>query len=444
MSSSRGPRTCAFALAALALAPLAYAQQPAPAATPTPAAPAPKLVIKDKNLDFGEVIHGQRTSLVVPIQNLGTAPLVIKDVKPSCGCTVADFPKVIAPGKTGTLTLAFDSSERPPGYQSFRVAIYSNDPAQRDQGAYCTILGLRGEVRTMFRLLPMGAFFGEFIHGLKPVTKTVRVVGIDVAKAGFTLSQATKLPDYLSVEILPWTGPNGQRGQEIKVTLDPKVVPGQVNMALELRTSIKEQPLLRFTVAALVNRRIMGPGIIDFGEFNRSEGSKRLAQVARRDGVDGLPLVKVVSPFSWLKAVPNPRDPRSLNLALEVLPGAPPGAFAGSVQLLFDDPDQAQLEIPVTGRIRSILNATPSILLLPKPKALLASGTVIGRVRVQAPLTKVSVEPAGVGLQARLLADKLSVELVMTGPGIPSKAARLILTSTVKGEERVELPILPR
>jgi uncharacterized protein DUF1573 len=438
MPSPLALRACAL-LALLAIASPASAQDKAPQGK------APKLVVKDKNLDFGEVIHGEKTSLTVPVLNQGDAPLEIKDVKPSCGCTVADFPKVIAPGKSGAITLEFDSSERPPGYQSFRVAIYSNDPTQRDQGAYCTILGLRGEVRTMFRLLPMGAFFGEFIHGLKPVTKTVRIVGIDAAKAGFTLTQLTKLPDYLSVEVGPWTGKNGQRGQEVKVTLDPKVLPGQVNEAVEFRTSVKAQPHLRFTIAALVNQRIMGPGIVDFGAFPRSSGSKRLAQVMRRDDIDGLPLAKVVSPFPWLKAVSKPRDPRSMNLELEVLPGAPPGAFAGSIQLLFDDPNQAQLEIPVTGRIRSTLDPTPSILLLPKPGAALASGAVIGRVRVQRPLTGVSVEPAGAGFKARLQADKQTVELVLTQPmKVPNQAARLILQSAVKGEERVELRILPR
>lgn len=436
MSSPSALRACAL-LALVAFACPASAQE-------APPAKAPKLVIKDKNLDFGEVIHGQKTSLTVAVQNQGQAPLEIKDVKPSCGCTVADFPKQIAPGQSGTITLEFDSSERPPGYQSFRVAIYSNDPTQRDQGAYCTVLGLRGEVRTMFRLLPMGAFFGEFIHGLKPVTKTVRVVGIDAAKGGFTLTQVSRLPEYLSVEVTPWTGKNGQRGQEVKVTLDPSVPPGQVNEALEFRTSVKAQPHLRFTIAALVNQRIMGPGIIDFGAFSRSQGSKRLAQVMRRDGIDGLPLAKVVSPFPWLKVVPNLRDPRSMNLELEVLPGAPPGAFAGSIQLLFDDPHQAQLEIPVTGRIRSTLNPTPSILLLPKPKAALAKGAVIGRVRVQRPLSGVSVEPAGAGLSARLSGDKLQVELIMSGPTVPTQPARLILQSAVEGEERVELRILPR
>lgn len=425
------PRTpfAACALLLLGAASLACAQD------------APKLVVKDKNLDFGEVIHGHKTSLTVPIENQGSAPLLIKDVKPSCGCTVADFPKSIAPGAAGSIKLEFDSSERPPGYQSFRVAIYSNDPTQRDQGAYCTILGLRGEVRTMFRLLPMGAFFGEFIHGLKPVTKTVRVIGIDQAKGGFTLTQLNTLPDYLHVEIKPWASARGQRGQEVLVTLDPSVPVGQVNEALEFKTSVKAQPHLRFTIAALVNQRIMGPGIVDFGAFGRDEGSERLAQVMRRDGIDGLPLAKVVSPFPWLEVVPQARDPRNMNLELKVKAGAPPGAFAGSIQLLFDDPHQAQLEIPVTGRIRSTLAATPSILLLPK---VASQGAVIGRVSVQKPLTGAAVEPADAGLEARLSADKLAVELVLRGAALPSKPARLILQSAVAGEERTELPILTR
>ncbi|MBL4848455.1 MAG: DUF1573 domain-containing protein [Planctomycetes bacterium] len=427
------PHFRALPLALLALLSLAQASPE------EPTKPAPKLVIKDKQLDFGEVIHGRKTVISVPLLNAGTAPLVIKDVKPSCGCTVADFPRTIAPGKIAQLKLEFDSALRQPGYQSFRISIYTNDATQRDQGAYCTVLSLRGEVRTMFRLLPMGAFYGEFIHGLKAVTKTVRVVGIDHAKGGFSLTLATKLPDYLSVKIAPWTGPAGQRGQEIRVTLDPKVPPGQVNMPLEFRTTVKIQPALRFTVAALVNRRIMGPGLVDFGSFARAEGSKRLAMIARRDGVDGLPLVKVVSPYPWLKAVPNPRDPRSLNLELEVTAGAPPGSFAGTIHLLFDDPNQAQLDVHVTGRIRSTLQATPSILLLPKTAK---QGSIVGRLHCAKPLTKVEVQPASCGLTAQVTAT--GAVIVLSGTVLPTQPARLILFSDVAGEERVELPILPR
>ena len=428
-----------FALASLALLSLAHAGPQEPQPAPSPDAAAPKLVVKDKQLDFGEVIHGQKTTLTVPILNTGAATLTIKDVKPSCGCTVANFPRSIAPGQSAQLKLEFDSSHRSPGYQSFRIAIYSNDATQRDQGAYCTVLNMRGEVRTMFRVVPLGAFYGEFIHGLKTVTKTVRVVGIDEAKGGFTLSLATELPDYLSAKIAPWSGPGGQRGQEISVTLDKSVPVGEVNLALEFRTSIKAQPLLRFTTAALVNTRIMGPGLVDFGSFERAVGSKRLAMVARRDEVDGLPLAKIVSPYPWLKAVPSPRDPRSLSLALEVTPGAPPGAFAGTIHLLFDDPHQAQLEVHVTGRVRSTLQATPTILLL--PKAAQQSQTV-ARVRCAKPLTKVAIEPAASGLSARVTPE--GAEVFLSGSSLPTTPVRLILFSAVPGEERVELPILPR
>lgn len=441
--AAQPPSRLAFALASLGLALALFGAAPAssapdPAPTPAPA-PAPKLSLETKDLDFGEVIHGQRTRLKVPVRNEGTAPLILKEVKPSCGCTVATFTPTIAPGARGEIELEFDSSERPPGYQSFRVLVYSNDAAQRDQGAYCTLLNLRGEVRTMFRLVPMGAFFGEFIHGLKPITKVVRVIGIDQAKGGFTLELTSKLPAYLKVEISPWEGPNGQRGQELRVTMDPSAPRGQVNELLELSTSVAIQPKLHMTVAALVNDRIVGPGLIDFGAFSRAEGSQRETLVERRDGQDGMPLAKVVSPYPWLEVQATVQDPRRLSLSLKVAPGAPSGAFAGSVKLLFDDPNQRLVEVPITGRIRSEVAPSPALILLP---ASAQAGEVVAEVVCERPLVGASLEPAECGLSATVRGQR--VELRASGAALPVTPVTLVLQTEVAGEERVRVQVLPR
>lgn len=401
--------------------------------------PSPKFEVQTKELDFGEVIHGQKTRLKVPVKNTGQEPLELKEVKPSCGCTVATFTRTIAPGASGEIELEFDSSERPAGYQSFRVLVYSNDPSQRDQGAYCTVLNLRGEVRTMFRMVPMGAFFGEFIHGLKAETKTVRVIGIDQAKGGFTLALTSALPDYLKVEISPWTGPGDQRGQEIKVTLDPSVPRGQVNELLELSTSVGAQPKLHMTVAALVNDRIVGPGLIDFSDFPRAKGSERATLIERRDGLDGMPLARVVSPYPWLVAKATVKDPRRVSLELEIAPGAPPGPFAGTIKLLFDDPNQRLVEVPVTGRVRSEIDPSPSLVLLPE---LAQAGEVVAVIRCARPLSGARLEPADCGLSAAVRGQV--VEVRASGAALPSQPVTLVLESAVKGEERTEIRVLPR
>ena len=64
-----------------------------------------------KNL--GKINEGQILQINFKFKNTGDHPLVIKSVQPSCGCTVADFPKQpIPPGGEGEITGSFDSNGR--------------------------------------------------------------------------------------------------------------------------------------------------------------------------------------------------------------------------------------------------------------------------------------------------------------------------------------------
>ncbi|HBP22821.1 MAG TPA: hypothetical protein DEA08_34200, partial [Planctomycetes bacterium] len=90
-----------LALLALLAAPASADDPPAKPADSPQAGPAPKLEVESKDLDFGEIVHGAKATLKVALKNTGQAPLEIRQVKPSCGCTVADFPRVVAPGTAG-------------------------------------------------------------------------------------------------------------------------------------------------------------------------------------------------------------------------------------------------------------------------------------------------------------------------------------------------------
>lgn len=55
--------------------------------------------------DFGDAVEGEVINVTFDVKNTGSIPLTIVDVKPACGCTVAEFTKEpIAPGKTGSIT----------------------------------------------------------------------------------------------------------------------------------------------------------------------------------------------------------------------------------------------------------------------------------------------------------------------------------------------------
>ena len=80
----------------------------------------------DSSKNLGKINQGQKLQIAFRFKNSGTNPLVIQAVNPSCGCTVADFPKEpIAPGKEGEITGAFDSNGRT-GLQHEELTVIAN------------------------------------------------------------------------------------------------------------------------------------------------------------------------------------------------------------------------------------------------------------------------------------------------------------------------------
>jgi hypothetical protein len=82
----------------------------------------PKIQFKTTEHDFGQIKEdGGPAVTMFDFTNEGNAPLVLSNVKASCGCTTPEWPKEpIAPGKTGTIKVSYDPQNRP---NSFRKTI---------------------------------------------------------------------------------------------------------------------------------------------------------------------------------------------------------------------------------------------------------------------------------------------------------------------------------
>ncbi|HMN48800.1 MAG TPA: DUF1573 domain-containing protein [Ignavibacteriaceae bacterium] len=77
--------------------------------------------------DFGKVKEGEVLKYNFKFENKGTQPLLIKDVKTSCGCTAAVVSeKNLSPGKSGAIKVEFDTKNRQ-GKVSKTVTVVSND-----------------------------------------------------------------------------------------------------------------------------------------------------------------------------------------------------------------------------------------------------------------------------------------------------------------------------
>ncbi len=59
--------------------------------------------------DFGTIKNGTPVETVFKYKNTGTSPLVVSDIKSTCGCTVpSDWTRQVAPGETGEFNVKFD------------------------------------------------------------------------------------------------------------------------------------------------------------------------------------------------------------------------------------------------------------------------------------------------------------------------------------------------
>jgi hypothetical protein len=78
--------------------------------------------------DFGTIKQGDKVNYTFEFENEGKIPLIITDVKPSCGCTTPDWTKTpIAPGEKGKIDVEFNSSGKS-GMQVKNITVYANIP----------------------------------------------------------------------------------------------------------------------------------------------------------------------------------------------------------------------------------------------------------------------------------------------------------------------------
>jgi hypothetical protein len=81
----------------------------------------------DPIFDAGTVNKGEKIKAVFKVKNTGKSPLVISEVKGSCTCTVADFPKKpILAGETGEIKAEVNTDKTGEGKISKSIRITAN------------------------------------------------------------------------------------------------------------------------------------------------------------------------------------------------------------------------------------------------------------------------------------------------------------------------------
>lgn len=86
----------------------------------------PVLEFEESSFDFGEVVEGTKATHEFTFKNTGNEPLVLQNVRASCGCTTPSWTKdPVLPGQKGKITAVYNSQGRP-GVFNKSITVTSN------------------------------------------------------------------------------------------------------------------------------------------------------------------------------------------------------------------------------------------------------------------------------------------------------------------------------
>ncbi len=185
----------------------------------------PLVVFEENAFDFGAVAEEDGpVSHEFVFKNTGALPLVISDVKASCGCTTPSWTREpVQPGDSGRVIAEYDPRNRP-GSFSKTISVTTNaEPA-------LTVLHIKGSVepkpktpeddyptqmgslRTVYRSFNMGK-----ITTKEPVTKSFAVY--NDSDSSIIFSSRTVAPGHIQIEAVPQELLPQQKGT-LKITYD--------------------------------------------------------------------------------------------------------------------------------------------------------------------------------------------------------------------------------
>lgn len=187
-------------------------------------APKPEISFEKKIHDFGDVQEdGGIVAYTFEFTNTGRVPLVIHNVRASCGCTTPEWTRTpIQPGGKGTLKASFDPRNRPGNFNK-TITVTSNAETANET---LRIIGrVTPRARTTEDLYPrvMGDIRMKSSHlsftRVEPGSKkeeSLEIINTSQQPVSITFS---RVPAHITIRTVPATLAPGQAG-EIKAVFD--------------------------------------------------------------------------------------------------------------------------------------------------------------------------------------------------------------------------------
>jgi Protein of unknown function (DUF1573) len=325
------------------------AQKPAAKPASKAAATAPKMEISPETKDAGTVAKGQVVEAVFVVKNTGGSDLVISDARPSCGCTVASFDKVIKPGAEGKIQSRVDTKSFS-GPISKSVLLISNDPDRPQMNVFIKAL-----VKPFVDVLPQAFVRFSVIKGDNAGQDVVLLSD----EKGFRPTIAETSQPYVKAEILPAGDKDkvaGRSGDQYKlrISVTPDAPEGLLNAPIRVATGVTQQPTVEIPVSGIVRPRVsVTPVTVNFGNFTAGK-DPITRNIIVTNNKPAMP-VKVtraeVSVPGFVTDVVPTQEGVSYTVVVKASDKVKKGALDGTVKLFTSDKERAVIEIPLRGEV---------------------------------------------------------------------------------------------
>ncbi len=313
----------------------------------------PKLVCEETLKDFGVVLKGEELFHTFEIKNEGKGDLTILDVRPSCGCTVAEWDKIIKPGQVGKIKTKFETKDFN-GPQSKDITVVSNDPENPQIKLF-----LKATIRVLVDVLPDTNL--RFIKLKKDLGKVQRLVVTEEEGYEFKITNFESPKPYIKFEQIPAPqdkiNPKYKNKQyEITVIITPEAPVGFLNEKAYIYTNSKKVPKVELKIMGLVRPDVLvTPPKLDMGTIEFNKDFERLLNIKDNTNSGRFEILNLNSTIPFLTASQEVIKPgMEYNLVLVFVKEPPKGPFEGKliVETNSDLEEFKKIEIPISGTIR--------------------------------------------------------------------------------------------
>ena len=335
---------------AAAGAPGLLAQAPAKAeAAAAPANAGPKLVVPEDRKDVGTVAKGEPIKHVFILKNTGKADLHVTDVKPSCGCTVPEFDKVIKPGTEGKVTLTVDTKNFS-GPISKTALLMTDDPSTPQMTLF-----LSAVVKPFVEALPYGFFRITALSGEASSSDVILVSDEAEFKPSKIETPNTFLKAALSPvsekELIKDRNPNQWK---ITLTAAADAPEGILGGTVKVATGVKRQPEIEIPLSGFVKPAVsVTPLSINFGNFDpKGDAVKRNVMLVNNNAqAASFAVTKAETNVPGISAEIVPVDKSRVQVVLTVDQKIKKGVFEGELLIKTTDKAKGDVKVPLKGVI---------------------------------------------------------------------------------------------